>query len=49
MKTYEQLIAAYEKAAAAFHKTKPMTAKAAAAAKHLEKTIENLEMWRAAQ
>jgi hypothetical protein len=49
MKTYEQLMAAYERAATALHKTKPMTAKAAAAAKRLEKTVENLEMWRAAQ
>ena len=48
MKTYEQLTQAYEKAALAYHKTKPMTAKAAAAAKRMEKAIEALEMLRAA-
>jgi methylphosphotriester-DNA--protein-cysteine methyltransferase len=48
MKTHKQLMAAYEKAATAFHKTKPMTAKAAAAAKRMEKAVEALEMWRAA-
>lgn len=46
MKTYEQLMVAYEKASIAFHKTKPMTSKAAAASKRMEKAIEALEMWR---
>lgn len=48
-KNYDQLMAAYEKAAAKFRNCKPMTAKAAAAGKSMEKAIEKLEMWRAAQ
>jgi quinol monooxygenase YgiN len=45
--TYEQLMQAYEKAAMAFHKTKPMTQAANKAAKRMEKAIEALEQYRA--
>jgi hypothetical protein len=45
--TYEQLMQAYEKAAVAFHKTKPMTQAASKAAKRMEKVIEALEQYRA--
>jgi len=38
---------AYEKAAVAFHKTKPMTQAASKAAKRMEKAIEALEQYRA--
>jgi hypothetical protein len=38
---------AYEKAAMAFHKTKPMTQAANKAGKRMEKAIEALEQYRA--
>jgi len=47
VKSYDELMAAYEKAANAFHKSKPMTAKASAAGKRMDKAAEALEMWRA--
>jgi len=47
MKTYAQLMQAYEKAAAAYHKTKPMTQAAANAGKRLDKAVEALEQFRA--
>jgi hypothetical protein len=45
--TYDQLMQAYEKAAEAFHKTKPMTQAASKAGKRMEKAIEALEQYRA--
>ena len=47
LKTYDQLMQAYEKAAEAFHKTKPMTQAANKAGKRMEKAIEALEQYRA--
>lgn len=46
MKTYEQLMLAYEKAIEAFHKTKPMTQKAHLAGKRLDKAVEALAQYR---
>jgi hypothetical protein len=47
MKTYAQLMQAYEKAVMAFHKTKPMTQAANKAGKRMEKAIEALAQYRA--
>lgn len=47
MKTYEQLMQAYEKAAMAYHKAKPMTQAASNAGKRMDKAIEALEQFRA--
>lgn len=47
MKTYEQLMTAYEKAIDAYHKTKPMTQKAQLAGKRLDKAVEALAQYRA--
>ena len=45
--TYQELMQAYEKAAEAFHRTKPMTQAAAKAGKRMEKATEALEQYRA--
>lgn len=47
MKTYDQLMQAYEKAAMAYHKTKPMTQAASKAGKRMDKAAEALEQFRA--
>jgi hypothetical protein len=44
--TYEQLMKQYEKAAAAYHKTKPMTQAATKAGKRVDKAAEALEQYR---
>lgn len=43
MKTHAQLMAAYEKAAAAYHKTKPGTQKAYAAGQRMQKAADAVE------
>ena len=45
--TYEQLMQAYEKAAEAYHRTKPLTQAAAKAGKRMDKAVEALEQYRA--
>lgn len=47
MKTYDQLMQDYEKAAMAYHKTKPMTQAATKAGKRLDKAVEALAQYRA--
>jgi hypothetical protein len=45
--TYEQLMQEYEKAAEAYHRTKPMTQAAAKAGKRMDKAVEALKQYRA--
>jgi hypothetical protein len=49
MKTYEQLMQAYEKAVVAYHKTKPFTQASGKAGKRMDKAAEALEQFRANQ
>ena len=47
--THDQLMQAYEKAALAFHKTKPMTQAASKAGKRMDKAAQALEAFRIQQ